>query len=718
MASFTALRTYFLLFSFISLRAIAIETLYSKLPVPSECNSDYQKGSDLLAQLISQGFDLGDQNKTIAKLDIALASYQENNPCRFYFSVGMFDAQGLLQQMATLEYFLELDQFKNLSALQNLNGIKQVYRSRFQKVGLDKNLIESLEINLSLRQESLSKLTTNLNSIAEQKNEAVFLGRFVFLGNSFSVMTLYDYVFEGNGLVKKGPNGQELIEDGTYPKIAKANFERAVNLAKEYLEWRPSLFFGEDSFWRGSWWRYFGSPYEKSLREVKQEGYDKLFLNHISFAKKLHLSTSEYHKIYALMLSKERATLAREIDTYEKMYRYRWAPVLIPVGMYAGSALLIKSTWFLALPAETASFTFVGGTLATGANASAAISLLTLSSYASIGTRAAYLDYQSRKTNNLPFHVSDALDYIVGATYQSFPLAAIMPVMVGSSLYSTHEALMAAKSLLSATLSAGNTIQTLGFQGSLQATKSYLIQLPGKMVGLPQFVARKWLESWYKNPKILLSNYGADILMTLIYDCGYRQMNLEGKDVCYWKDEGGVHFNSQFLYSISSTVIVGGISKPVTLIPSFGLRWVTYRGVTLLSGVISQLLVSGAIDSKRLAFDQVYGAGPSSVKGEFERYLRMSDWVQSRSGAEQTILLIALRALVLSPLESPIKIYFLDRFVKGQLKPIEELKNLLKDIVYLSIDDFDDSMVEEALEVLKNEKEVIKAITSSLNPTP
>ena len=36
----------------------------------------------------------------------------------------------------------------------------------------------------------------------------------------------------------------------------------------------------------------------------------------------------------------------------------------------------------------------------------------------------------------------------------------------------------------------------------------------------------------------------------------------------------------------------------------------------------------------------------------------------------------------------------------------------------LSIDDFDDSMVEEALEVLKNEKEVIKAITSSLNPTP
>ena len=73
MASFTALRTYFLLFSFISLRAIGIETLYSKLPVPSECNSDYQKGSDLLAQLTSQGFDLGDQNKTIAKLDIALA---------------------------------------------------------------------------------------------------------------------------------------------------------------------------------------------------------------------------------------------------------------------------------------------------------------------------------------------------------------------------------------------------------------------------------------------------------------------------------------------------------------------------------------------------------------------------------------------------------------------------------------------------------------------
>jgi hypothetical protein len=203
--------------------------------------------------------------------------------------------------------------------------------------------------------------------------------------------------------------------------------------------------------------------------------------------------------------------------------------------------------------------------------------------------------------------------------------------------------------------------------------------------------------------------------MTLIFDCGYRQVNLEGKDVCVWKDEKGSHFNSQFLYSLNSTVIVGGISKPVTLIPSFGLRWVTYRGVTLLSGVLSQLIVSGAIDSRRLTFDQVYGAGPSSVKGELERYVRMSDWVQSRSVAEQTALIIALRALVLSPIESPIKIYFLDRFIKGKLKPVQDLKNLIKEVAYLSIDDFDDSQVEQALEVLKNEKEVIEAITSSLN---
>jgi hypothetical protein len=36
-------------------------------------------------------------------------------------------------------------------------------------------------------------------------------------------------------------------------------------------------------------------------------------------------------------------------------------------------------------------------------------------------------------------------------------------------------------------------------------------------------------------------------------------------------------------------------------------------------------------------------------------------------------------------------------------------------VAYLSIDDFDDSQVEQALEILKNEKEVIEAITSSLN---
>jgi hypothetical protein len=113
----------------------------------------------------------------------------------------------------------------------------------------------------------------------------------------------------------------------------------------------------------------------------------------------------------------------------------------------------------------------------------------------------------------------------------------------------------------------------------------------------------------------------------------------------------------------------------------------------------------------------VYGAGPSSAKGEFERYIRMSDWVQSRSTVEQTILLIALRALVLSPIESPIKIYFLDRFVKGQLRPVQELKNLMKDVVQISIDDLDDVAVEQAIEALRNEKEVIKAITSSYKPS-
>jgi hypothetical protein len=532
------------------------------------------------------------------------------------------------------------------------------------------------------------------------------------------VFTLYDYDFDSTGKIKLDANQQEIITEGSYPKIAKSNFERAVSVAKEYLDWRPSLFFGEDSLWRGSWWRYFGSSYEKSLREVKEKGYHALFLKHISFARKMRFSLKEYSAIYKLMLQKERAVLERELNTYEKMHKYRWAPVLIPVGMYLGSALLVKSTFFLALPAEMASFTFVGGSLGLAANASAAVSLLTLTTYSTAGARAAYLDYKSRKAEGLPFNTSDTLDYIVGATYQAFPLTAIMPVIVGGSIYSAHEAFVAAKSLLSSVITTGQTVQTLGAQGSIQAAKSYLIQLPGKLVSLPQFIAQKWLESWYKNPKILLSNYAADIVMTLVYDCGYRQVSLEGQDVCFWRDEKGAHINSQFLYSLTSTVIVGGISKPVTLIPSFGLRWVTYRGVTLLSGVISQLIVSGHLDSKRLVFDQIYGAGPSSAKGELERYIRMSDWVQNRSATEQTVLLIALRALVLSPIESPIKIYFQDRFVKGQIKPIDELKTLFKEVVYLSVDDFDDSSIERALEILRTEKEVIEAITSSLKNNP
>lgn len=702
-----------------SFKAPAAQTLYSQLTIPVHCEADYKKGNEFLTHLVSEGFDLGDRDQVIQKLDAALNTYsEEENSCRFYFSVGMFDAQSLLQQITTLEYYLELDEINKRQTFNTFAAIKNLYRTRFQKIGLGLNEINTVEKDDKLRAEALGKITQHLNQVAESKGEAIFFGRFVFVGNSMPVFTLYDYDFDSTGKIKIDANRQELITEGSYPKIAKSNFERAVSVAKEYLAWRPSLFFEEDSLWRGSWWRYFGSPYEKSLREAKEEGYHALFLKHISFARKMRFSLKEYSAIYKLMLQKERAVLERELNTYEKMHKYRWAPVLIPVGMYLGSALLVKSTFFLALPTEITSFTYVGGSLGLAANASAAVSLLTLTTYSSLGARAAYLDYQSRKAEGLPFKTSDTLDYIVGATYQAFPLAAIMPVIVGGSIYSTHEAFVAAKSLLSTVISTGQTVQTLGFQGSIQAAKSYLIQLPGKLVGLPQFVAQKWLESWYKNPKILLSNYAADIVMTLVYDCGYRQMSLDGRDVCFWKDEKGAHINSQFLYSLTSTVIVGGISKPVTLIPSFGLRWVTYRGVTLLSGVISQLIVSGHLDSKRLVFDQIYGAGPSSAKGELERYIRMSDWVQGRSATEQTLLLITLRALVLSPIESPIKIYLQDRFVKGQIKPIDELKTLFKDVVYLNIDDFDDSTIERALDALKNEKEIIEAITSSLKKNP
>ena len=60
-------------------------------------------------------------------------------------------------------------------------------------------------------------------------------------------------------------------------------------------------------------------------------------------------------------------------------------------------------------------------------------------------------------------------------------------------------------------------------------------------------------------------------------------------------------------------------------------------------------------------------------------------------------------------------IYFLERFVKGQLRPTDELKTLMKDVAFLSIDDFNNEVIEQAIEALKNEKEVIEAITSIQN---
>ena len=149
----------------------------------------------------------------------AINQYSETDECRFFFSIGMFDAQSLLQQIVTLEYFLELDHAERIEEFRNLPGIKELYRSRFSKIGLETSLPDSLEADKKLRTEALEKLSQNLNSIAETKDEAVFLGRFVFLGKRFHPMTLYNYAFDSQGMIQRGDNNQEVIIEGSYPKV-------------------------------------------------------------------------------------------------------------------------------------------------------------------------------------------------------------------------------------------------------------------------------------------------------------------------------------------------------------------------------------------------------------------------------------------------------------------------------------------------------------------
>jgi hypothetical protein len=92
---------------FMPLSALAVTTLSSKLEIPKACEQDYKTGNTFLQMELTQGLDLSDRGLFASKMEQQMAKISDDE-CRFFWSMGVYDAQMVLQQMVAAEYMLEL----------------------------------------------------------------------------------------------------------------------------------------------------------------------------------------------------------------------------------------------------------------------------------------------------------------------------------------------------------------------------------------------------------------------------------------------------------------------------------------------------------------------------------------------------------------------------------------------------------------------------------
>ena len=373
---------------------------------------------------------------------------------------------------------------------------------------------------------------------------------------------------------------------------------------------------------------------------------------------------------------------------------------------------MVATGWLTAVQSGS-SFLYLGGSLAYAANVSALVSLSTIGVFSSVGAYQVYKNYSSENVQGRPFQWSSAFDIMAMATIESFPMAAIAPVVVGGSMLAGKTAFLSGRSLLLRSISVSQNMYKAGFSGTMRQVGAYSLKLPAKIVHLPKFVFQKWLTAWYKNPKLLLTHYGVDVAFTVFFDCGYRQLKLEGESKCYYKNESGNHINKHFLYSLGGSVIVGPLSKPLALIKGFGLRWATYRAFDTFSASLIQLAVSGHIDRDRLMFDAMYGATIGTGFGEINRSVRLSQFMTSKSVGSQAALLILFKAVVMQPVTTPLYVGLQDRYLKGELMVGSEVKKLMNEWAMIDISDFSDKEIESALELLESDDEFLQHLESS-----
>jgi hypothetical protein len=236
------------------------KTIFSGEPIPVSCVKDYENGIKLFEST------KGDTEPT-KKWEAAIE--QVAKECRFYFSMGIFDAKEIANQRTILEYIFEYDYERE--ANQPAVVLQKITARYTKALGSSAQLLNAFKPGSETWVNAKSKISQNLKALAREERKAVLFGdRFVFTsGGPEFAMTTVDYEYDGSGNIIRQADGTPKSKEGGYVQRVDRFLKMAVEVLEEYRKWQPGYIYGEDSFLYGSFWKAIGLDDTPTSRKTR-----------------------------------------------------------------------------------------------------------------------------------------------------------------------------------------------------------------------------------------------------------------------------------------------------------------------------------------------------------------------------------------------------------------------------------------------------------------
>ena len=455
------------------------------------------------------------------------------------------------------------------------------------------------------------------------------------------------------GAIQTDDQGNPILEEGRFFKIARTTYNEAFKVAKEYIEWQPSIWFGEDSWVYGGFWRWIGVDDGPSIREIKEESYFKLFEQHLRYVRGLGIKLDAFYDLQKTMLQKQSAFIERDIAVLKKVRTGVAMAPLVPVAMALGGAGL-GYVGLSSLNAGTASFTLASsGSFFSAINVSAlatAAPILFASTKGAFSARKYLREHPEQRTNAATI----LADQVFVSAVSAIPLAVVTGTASGA-------------------VPAG--IKTVFVQGAQFLTSArgmfaYLKTLTPKQLGLemlkmPVHMYRAWAKSWWKiNPatgakvlnKKLLALYGAGNTVGIIAEFVDRQFLRENADEKFFVD-GKINQVSKF--AILNGLIMGALGTPIITRKNLIERFLLWRVLDVVGNVGITYAVTGKVDRNYVNFNFLYYSSVGFAMGEGQRVLELSLLNSNMKVGSAFALMTALKFATIFP-KTSIRNFFLE----------------------------------------------------------